>query len=83
MPKPKPVAVLQLIHLPAIEMPKVPEVTSLHTERDELDSYLLRFELFAENAKSEKNMWAIKLSALLRGRAVDVYTITDVRWRHQ
>ena len=83
MPKLKPVAVLQLIHLPAIEMPKVPEVTSLHTEKDELNSYLLPFELYAENAKSEKNMWAIHLSALLRGRAVDVYTISDVPWRLQ
>ena len=43
-------------------------------EKDELDSYLLRFERYAENASWEKDTWAIKLSALLTGRAMDVYT---------
>ena len=42
--------------------------------KDELDSYLLRFERYAENASWEKDTWAIKLSALLTGRAMDVYT---------
>ena len=42
--------------------------------KDELDSYLLRFELYAESASWEKDTWAIKLSALLTGRAMDVYT---------
>ena len=40
-------------------------------EKDELDSYLL---CYAENGKWEKVTWAIKLSALLTGRAMDVYT---------
>ena len=44
-------------------------------EKDELDSYLLRLERYAENASWEKNTWAIKPSALLTGRAImDVYT---------
>ena len=43
-------------------------------EKDEIDSHLLRFERYAENAKWEKVMWAIKLSALLSGRAMAVYT---------
>ena len=42
--------------------------------KDELDSYLLHFELYAENVSWEKDTWAIKLSALLTGRAMDVYT---------
>ena len=42
--------------------------------KDELDSYLLRFERYAENADWEKDTWAIKLSALLTGRAMEVYT---------
>ena len=41
---------------------------------DELDSYLLHFERYTENASWEKDTWAIKLSALLTGRAMDVYT---------
>ena len=43
-------------------------------EKDELDSFLLCFECYAENVSWEKDTWAIKLSALLTGRAMDVYT---------
>ena len=53
---------------------KSPKLPSFIDEKDELDSYLLRFERFAENVSWEKDTWAIKLSALLTGRAMDVYT---------
>ena len=53
---------------------KSPKLPSFVDEKDELDSYLLRFERYAENASWEKDTWAIKLSALLTGRAMDVYT---------
>ena len=53
---------------------KSPKIPSFIDEKDELDSYLLRFERNAENASWEKDTWAIKLSALLAGRAMDVYT---------
>ena len=53
---------------------KSPKLPSFIDEKDELDSYLLRFERYAENASLEKDTWAIKLSALLTGRAMDVYT---------
>ena len=53
---------------------KSPKLPSFIDEKDELDSYLLRFERHAENASWEKDTWAIKLSALLTGRAMDVYT---------
>ena len=43
-------------------------------EKDKLNSNLLRFERYAENTNWEKITWAIKLSALLSGRAMDVYT---------
>ena len=52
---------------------KSPKLPSLIDEKDKLDSYLLRFERYTENANWEKNMWAIKLSALLTGGAMDVY----------
>ena len=53
---------------------KSPKLPSFVDEKDELDSYLLRFERYAENASWEKDTWAIKLSVLLTGRAMDVYT---------
>ena len=60
---------------------KSPKLPSFVDEKDELDSYLLRFERYAENASWEKDTWAIKLSALLTGRAMDVYQ--DVGCRSQ
>ena len=53
---------------------KSPKLPSLIDKKDELDSYLLRFKRYAQNASWEKDTWAIKLSALLTGRAMDVYT---------
>ena len=51
---------------------KSPKLPSFIDEKDELDSYLLCFERYAENTSWE-DTWAIKLSALLTGRAMDVY----------
>ena len=62
---------LQLLQPLVIKMPKLP---SFIDQRDELDSYLLCFERYAENDSWEKDTWAIKLSTLLTGRAMDVYT---------
>ena len=42
--------------------------------KDDLDAYLQRFERFATTAKWEKTGWASKLSALLSGRALEVYS---------
>ena len=53
---------------------KSPKLPSFIDEKDELDSYLLCFERYPENASWEKDTWAIKLSALLTGRAMDVCT---------
>ena len=52
---------------------KSPKLPAFIDAKDEMDSYLLRFEHCAENASWEKNTWAIKLSALT-GRAMEVYT---------
>ena len=60
--------------LPRNKDAKSPKLPSFTDEKDELDSYLLRFECYAENASWEKDTWAFKLSALLTGRAMDVYT---------
>ena len=42
--------------------------------KDDLDAYLQRFERSAETAKCKKDGWASKLSALLSGRALEVYS---------
>ena len=42
-------------------------------ERDDMDSYLHRFERNAELQGWKRDVWAVYLSALLKGRALDVY----------
>ena len=38
-----------------------------------MNSYLSRFEKYATANKWDKNVWTAFLSALLKGRALDVY----------
>ena len=45
-----------------------------YDEKDEMDSYLQRFERYADVQGWKKESWAIYLSALLRGRSLDVYS---------
>ena len=52
---------------------KAPKLPSFVDGKDDLDAYLQRFERFATTAKWEKTGWASKLSALLSGRALEVY----------
>ena len=49
---------------------KSPKLPFFIDEKDELDSYLLRFERYTENASWEKNTLGIKPIALLTGRAM-------------
>jgi len=53
---------------------KVPKMPYFDEERDFMDSYLGRFERFAEIQKWKREHWAVYLSALLKGRALDVYS---------
>jgi len=53
---------------------KVPKMPYFDEERDFMDSYLGRFERFAETQKWKREHWAMYLSALLTGRALDVYS---------
>jgi len=52
---------------------KVTKMPYVDEERDFLNSYLGRFERFAETQKWKCEHWAMYLSALLKGRAHDVY----------
>ena len=53
---------------------KAPKLPSFVDGKDDLEAYLQRFERFAETAKWNKIGWASKLSALLSGRALKVYS---------
>ena len=53
---------------------KAPELPSFVDGKDVLDAYLQRFERFAETAKWHNTRWASRLSALLSGRALEVYS---------
>ena len=56
------------------DKPKAPKLPSFVDGKDDLDAYLQRFERFATVAKWDKTGWASKLSALLSGRALEVYS---------
>ena len=53
---------------------RMPEPPKFLDGKDDLDSYLQRFERFARSNKWERDSWAILLSALLTGRALDVHS---------
>ena len=49
------------------------KLSYLEESRDKMDSYLSRFEKYATANKWDQSVWAAYLSALLKGRALDVY----------
>ena len=53
---------------------KSPRLPCYEESRDQIDSYLLRFEKYATVNNWSRSDWAIHLSALLRGKALDVYS---------
>ena len=54
---------------------KSPKIPAFNEGKDEMDSYLLRFERYATVQKWEPDTWATGLSALLQGKALDVYAL--------
>ena len=60
---------------------KSPKLPPFCDTRDNIDSYLQRFERYAQTQSWPTEDWAISLSALLTGKALDVYTrlpLTDL-----
>jgi hypothetical protein len=53
---------------------KGPKLPPFDDEKDNMDSYLHRFERYADNQKWSRDDWALHLSALLKGKALDVYS---------
>lgn len=66
----------QSVHSPRDpnSMSKMPKIPCFVDNKDNIDSYLLRFERFAGINNWNKTTWATSLSALLTGRALDVYS---------
>ena len=54
---------------------KAPKIPAFNEGKDEMDSYLLRFERYATAQKWEPDTWATGLSVLLQGKALDVYAL--------
>ena len=54
---------------------KAPKIPAFNDGKDEMDSYLLRFERYATAQKWEPDTWATGLSALLQGKALDVFAL--------
>jgi len=54
---------------------KAPKMPYFDEDKDFMDSYLNRFEQFDTSQRWDPSTWALCLSALLRGRALDVYSM--------
>ena len=54
---------------------KGPKLPTFEEGKDEMDSYLHRFERYATAQNWKPEVWATHLSALLKGRALDVYAL--------
>ena len=60
--------------VPPISAAKRPKLPVFIDGKDDLDSYLNRFERLARANGWDEAEWAVSLSALLSGRALEVYT---------
>ena len=54
---------------------KGPKLSAFEEGKDEMDSYLHRFERYATAKNWKPEVWATHMSALLKGRALDVYAL--------
>ena len=66
------------LHIPGGPKRKVqilgsPKLPYFDEHTDKMDSYLTRFESYALSNKWDPSMWASYLSALLKGRALEVF----------
>ena len=54
---------------------KAPKLSPFNESHDQMDAYLNRFERYATTMKWDKAAWALHLSALLKGNALNVYSL--------
>ena len=55
--------------------PRSPKLPYFDEHTDKMDSYITRFESYALSNKWDPSMWASYLSALLKGRALEVFVM--------
>ena len=53
---------------------KLPRLPVFQDDKDDLDAYIVRFERFATTHHWPKESWASNLSALITGKALEVYS---------
>ena len=61
---------------------KGPRIQCFDERSDDMDSFLHRFEVYADSQRWSKGQWAVYLSALLTGKALEVYSglpVTDAQ----
>ena len=62
---------------PSFEHPRsarIPKLPYFEEEKDDMDANLQRFERYASSQRWEKEDWDTHLSALLKGKALEVYS---------
>ena len=52
---------------------KSPKMPCFEESKDNMDAFLHRFEIYAETQCWRRDQWAVYLSALLKGKALEVY----------
>jgi len=58
---------------------KGPKMPCFEETKNDMDAYLHRFEVYAQSQDWKNDQWAVYLSALLKGRALEVYSRLPVR----
>ena len=53
---------------------KGPKMPCFDERSDDMDSFLHRFEVYADSQRWSKEQWAVYLSARLKGKALEVYS---------
>ncbi|XP_060085301.1 uncharacterized protein LOC132564684 [Ylistrum balloti] len=54
--------------------PKGPKLPTFDEGKDSIDAYIQRFEVYATTQKWNRDQWGTNLSALLKGKALDVFS---------
>jgi len=58
---------------------KGPKMPCFEESKDNMDAFLHRFEIYAETQCWTRDQWAVYLSALLKGKALEVYSRLPIK----
>jgi len=58
---------------------KGPKMPCFEESKDNMDAFLYRFEIYAETQCWRRDQWAVYLSALLKGKALEVYSRLPIK----